>query len=223
VSVDTLPVRDARTWDRAVLTRYDDALRRAVPLHVHDETGAALPFDVGRWLRAPDPDDETVLARCSEPTLDIGCGPGRLVRALLGRGVSALGIDVSPAAVSIARRSGASALRRSVFDPVPGEGRWAVALLVDGNIGIGGDAARLLSRVRDLLAPGGHVVVEVEPGHAHGHFVAIVRGPGGEPVGSFPWIRIGAAPLAALAEPLGFTLTEQWSSGRRHFVGLHRW
>ncbi|GAA0607074.1 hypothetical protein GCM10009547_06250 [Sporichthya brevicatena] len=223
MSVEALPVADDRTWGPAVLTRYHDALSRGLPLRISDETGATLSFDVGRWLRSSDADDETVLARCTGPTLDIGCGPGRLVRALLVRGVPALGVDVSEAAVGIARRNGASALRRSVFDELPGEGRWTSALLVDGNIGIGGNAPRLLSRVRDLLAPGGHVLVEVESGSAYVHFTAIVRGPDGEAVGSFPWIRIGAVPLTALAEPLGFTLTETWSSDHRHFVGLRRW
>ena len=218
MSVETL--RENRTWEPAVLARYADALRRASPLRVHDESGASVPFDVGRWLRSPDAADETGLARCGAPTLAIGCGPGRLVRDLLARGISALGVDVSEAAISIARRNGASVLRRCVFDGLPGEGRWEVALLVDGNIGIGGDASRLLARVRELLVPGGIVLVEVDPGHSYGPFTAVVRGPDGEAVGSFPWIRIGAAPLALLAQPLGFTLTERWSSGGRHFVGL---
>lgn len=218
--VETL--RENPTWEPAVLARYADALRRAAPLRVHDESGASVPFDIGRWLRGPDAADETVLARCGAPTLDIGCGPGRLVRALLARGISALGLDVSEAAVGIARRNGASVLRRCVFDDLPGEGRWQVALLMDGNIGIGGDASRLLARARELLAPGGVVLVEVEPGHAYGYFTAVVRGPDGQAVGSFPWIRIGAAPLTRLAQPLGFSLTDRWSSGGRHFVELRR-
>ena len=46
---------------------------------------------------------------------------------------------------------------------MPGAGRYAGALLLDGNIGIGGDPVALLRRVARLLAPGGAVVVEVEP------------------------------------------------------------
>ncbi len=220
MSVETLPAD--RTWEPAVLDRYEDALRRAAPLRVHDETGASLPFDVGRWLRAPDAADETLLARCTDPTLDVGCGPGRLVQALAARGVPALGIDVSAGAVSLARTRNTAVLHGSVFDPLPNEGGWAVVLLADGNIGIGGDAARLLGRVRDLLVPGGHALIEVDPGNEFGYFTATVRGPGGVAVGSFRWVRIGAAPLTALAAPLGFVAAERWSVHGRHFVELRR-
>jgi len=43
-------------------------------------------------------------------------------------------------------------VRRSVFDALPAEGRWHTALLADGNVGIGGDPIRLLSRLRGLIA-----------------------------------------------------------------------
>ena len=55
---------------------------------------------------------------------------------------------------------------RSVFQPVPGEGGWDTVLLADGNIGIGGDPVALLTRCRELLAPAGRVLVELDPpGH----------------------------------------------------------
>lgn len=85
--------------------------------------------------------------------LDVGCGPGRLVAELAARGRPALGIDVSEAAVAHTARLGGQALRRSVFEPLPGEGRWDTALLLDGNVGIGGDPAALLHRMAQLLTP----------------------------------------------------------------------
>ena len=42
--------------------------------------------------------------------------------------------------------AGGPALVRSVFETLPGEGRWDTVLLMDGNIGIGGDPAALLGR-----------------------------------------------------------------------------
>ena len=56
---------------------------------------------------------------------------------LVQRGVPALGVDQSATAVALARRSGAPALRRDVFDPLPGTGRWHDVLLADGNVGLG--------------------------------------------------------------------------------------
>ncbi len=121
----------------------------------------ALPMDL--WTRGADDLDRAMVGLCVGPTLDIGCGPGRMTEALGAAGHIALGIDVVEAAVSLTCARGASAVRRDVFGRVPGEGRWHTALLADGNIGIGGNPVALLQRVRALLAPGGRVVVEVAP------------------------------------------------------------
>jgi SAM-dependent methyltransferase len=177
---------------------------------------------VTRWLREPDDADETLLARCTGPTLDVGCGPGRLVAELARRGVPSLGVDVAQAAVAIARSCGATVLRRSVFDRVPGAGRWRVALLADGNIGIGGNPTALLARLGELLGRGGTALVEVDAGEHLDEFTASVRCADGNTVASFPWARLGALPLIDLAVPLGFRATEQWSASDRHFVALAR-
>ena len=124
------------------------------------EEPVALPVDL--WRHPASDTDLALVALCDGSTLDIGCGPGRMTEALAAAGHVALGIDVVDAAVSMTRDRGASALRRDVFDRLPGEGRWHTALLADGNIGIGGDPVALLQRVRRLLAPGGRVVVEVD-------------------------------------------------------------
>ncbi|HUR73554.1 MAG TPA: class I SAM-dependent methyltransferase [Sporichthya sp.] len=220
MSVDAVPA--VRCWGPALVSRYEQALHSATSMKVHDDTGAALPFDTARWLDGPDAADESLLARCTGPTIDVGCGPGRLVRALTARGIPALGVDVSGAAVALARSSGAMVLRRSVFERLPGAGRWQAVLLADGNIGIGGNTTRLLVRLRELLAPRGQVLVEVEPGHGVGHFTATVTGPSGETLATFPWARIGAGPLTELAAPLGYVADEHWSVGERQFVGLRR-
>jgi SAM-dependent methyltransferase len=209
-------------WEPDLIARYERALWQGTPLRVRDQTGGVLPFDVTRWLREPDTADETLLSRCTGPTLDIGCGPGRLVAELARRGVPSLGVDVAHAAVAIARSCGATVLRRSVFDRMPGNGRWQVALLADGNIGIGGNPAALLRRVFELLCPGGLALVEVDAGEDLDEFTASVVCADGHTVASFPWARLGALPLIDLAVPLGFRAVEQWSSAGRLFVALAR-
>ena len=123
------------------------------------DTPRVLP--VSAWTRAASPADLRILALCEGTTLDIGCGPGRLTGALSELGHLALGIDVVEQAVELTRDRGAEALHRDVFEALPGEGRWQTALLADGNVGIGGDPIALLSRVRDVVGPGGRIVVEL--------------------------------------------------------------
>ncbi len=109
-----------------------------VTLVLRTAGGRVLPLPIARWCGRPDAADEELLDRCHGPVLDVGCGPGRLTVALTERGMTALGGDICRTAVARVRRAGATALRRSVFDPLPGHGRWATVLLADGNIGIGG-------------------------------------------------------------------------------------
>jgi SAM-dependent methyltransferase len=120
-------------------------------------------LDLELWDRPVDAHDEALLDLCVGPTIDVGCGPGRLAAGLAERGHVVLGIDVLGPAVGTAVRRGASALCRDVFDTLPGEGRWRTALLADGNIGIGGDPASLLRRLRELLARDGRVVADLAP------------------------------------------------------------
>ncbi len=138
----------------------------AVPRFV-DAEGTEQDWGVQRWRGEVSPAERRLLAGLAGPVLDIGCGPGRVAAHLAGQGVDALGVDVAEAAVLAARRRGARALCASVFDPLPAEGRWATAVLLDGNLGIGGDPLRLLCRLHGLLRAGGRALVEAEaPGAA---------------------------------------------------------
>ncbi|MFF1558505.1 methyltransferase domain-containing protein [Streptomyces sp. NPDC058279] len=192
------------------------------PLYLRRGDGWLLPLDVERWCEEPDGADRTVLDRCRGAVLDIGCGPGRLVSALAALGHRSLGIDVSPEAVARTARSGGTALHRSVFETLPGEGRWDTALLIDGNIGIGGDPATLLRRMAEVLAGTGALIVEcVEVEVDERCVVRVADGRGG--VGApFPWARVGPAALAACAAAAGWAPTHRWSAGGRVFVELAR-
>ena len=115
------------------------------------------------------------------------------------------------------------ALRRSVFDELPGEGRWPTVLLIDGNIGIGGDPVRLLRRVRELVAPGGTVVVETYRDDAMDERLRVRFTDNGAPVGpTFRWAHVGRTGLLRHAQQLDYSLGETWSSDGRTFVSLGR-
>jgi SAM-dependent methyltransferase len=144
------------------LTDVYSAALRGERCQVLGRRGAA-PLPVASWVRPADLADRAVLAHCVGPTLDVGCGPGRMTEHLTRSGHAALGIDIVPEAVRQTRARGAAALLRDVYDHVPGEGRWATVLLADGNVGIGGDPRRLLARTATLLEPGGRVVADLAP------------------------------------------------------------
>jgi SAM-dependent methyltransferase len=172
------------------------------------------------WFAERTPGDDSLLDRCTGPTLDVGCGPGRLVAALTARGLTALGLDVSAEAVRQTRRRGAPARHACVFGSV--EGGWRHLLLADGNIGIGGDPEKLLRRCHELLAPGGDILVEVDPpgaGSWRGH-VALRQG--SRVSGPFPWAAVAADDLDVLARAAVLAVAERWTSARRCFARLER-
>ena len=122
--------------------------------------GTVLPLDLDRYLGPADEEsDVRVLDGLTGPVLDVGCGPGRHLHALAARGVFALGVDLSTVAVELAVGGGGRAMVGDIFGDVPGGGTWRSALLLDGNIGIGGRPVRLLERVRNLLDERGVLVV----------------------------------------------------------------
>lgn len=201
---------------------YERALRRGggrVALHGHPD--GTRQIAVGRFVGDADAADRALLTGLRGPLLDVGCGPGRMLAAALRRGLPALGVDPSQAAIDLAIRAGLPVLRRSVFDPLPGEGRWGTVLLLDGNIGIGGAPVALLARCAALMAPDGAVVVEVDPlPRSAGAFTAVLVDEDGATSASFAWAEVGADVLADLARSVGLAVVGRRTGAGREFVTL---
>ena len=186
-----------------------------------DNDGSEESLEVDRWAaQASDDDHALILDHCSGPTIDLGCGPGRLVRALRERGLDSLGVDNSAEAVRLARSQGIPVLHRDVFTPMPREGRWAHALLADGNVGIGGRPFWLLRRVWAMLAVGGVLHVELNgPGIGVVHTWRQLRVDGH--VGRrFAWAVVGVDAIADLAHRAGFIHSDSLVHGGRHVAML---
>lgn len=218
-SVRPAPERHAALHPAEVLSRWlstteDDLQPRLLRL----SDGRLVPLPVARWSGPVSEADESMLSRARGPVLDVGCGPGRLTAALHQRGVEVLGLELVPELPVLARLAGAPVLLGDVFAPVPRAGCWQTVLLADGNVGIGGDAVRMLRRVRALLSPDGQVVCELHP-EAEGAASGPVRLEGlGVTSAWFPWALLGEGELAATAAAAGLAVKSTWETAGRMFA-----
>jgi glycosyltransferase A (GT-A) superfamily protein (DUF2064 family) len=179
-----------------------------------------FPLDLSRWMGTADAVDMLVVARCEPPVIDLGCGPGRMVQALTESGLAALGVDMSSVAVGMSRARGGLALRRRIDEPLPAEGRWGTALLMDTNVGLGGNVTALLARCLRLVISGGLIICEVDqmPERHEVHTVVLRTEVATSP--PLAWSRIGTSALVRAARSLDLFLVEEWTSGGRAFVAL---
>ncbi|MRK00184.1 SAM-dependent methyltransferase [Aeromicrobium sp. S22] len=194
-----------------------DAAFSGKATQVVGDSGGHEPFEVGVWSSDPDWIDHALfIDPCDGATLDVGCGPGRLVGEIARRDVPAMGIDVSIEAVRQTRFRGADALLGDIFLEIPDEGEWKYALLADGNLGIGGDPARLLARLREVLSPDGVVIAEVAE-----HGAGLVREERqllveGRLSVAFDWAVVGLDAIEAVAAEGGMRVIGTSSVGGRH-------
>lgn len=199
---------------------YAAALERG-PLYVRAEDGSCRHLPLEQWLGPLLVEDAAVLDRAVGPVLDVGCGPGRHVLALARRGVLAVGVDVTPGAVRRARARGAAVVQGSVFAPIPGEGEWRTALLLDGNVGIGGRPVTLLRRLGGLLRGDGKVLCELDGAGAptRSELIALQNADGARSAW-FPWARVSIDAVGELARRVGMELEDAWEQEGRCFAEL---
>lgn len=205
----TLEREDVAEEEEVVETSFSEVFShalRGIPCYVVGLGDRAEELAVEHWSSEADEHDDAMLAHCEGPTVDLGCGPGRIGERLVQLGHSVLAVDVVPEAVRQTRERGVPTVLCDMFDVLPGEGEWQSVVLADGNIGIGGDPARLLARAADLLVPGGRIVVELlSPGTGAPTVEAVLECDGvrSRP---FPWARVDAAQIGGYADEAGLVV-----------------
>lgn len=219
--VDQPPHASGRGTRPPAAEAFAHALRGA-PCRVVGMEGDPRSLPAMRWRAEADHSDHALLSRCSGATVDIGCGPGRMTKALRARGLPAVGIDIVAEAVHQTRARGCPAHQGDVFRTVPGEGRWDTALLADGNIGIGGDPRRLLVRVGELLAPQGRLVVDLScpGGPVTTHRLGLEVN--GVVSRRFPWAVVPADQIEAMAVASCLRVLEVVNHQGRWFAELSK-
>jgi 2-polyprenyl-3-methyl-5-hydroxy-6-metoxy-1,4-benzoquinol methylase len=173
-----------------------------------DRIALALAAERAEWPLSPA--ERFVLRQIpahARRALDVGCGDGRLTRAIAARGLTVLGVDVSPAMIGLARRR-AGADPRLAFrvadvltDAVPCGGfDLVVSVATVHHMPLDAVVPRLVA----ALAPGGTLVIQD---------LTTRRGWRGLPMNALAWcvrqtrrVRQGRAPsprVAALYEAHG--------------------
>jgi SAM-dependent methyltransferase len=189
------------------------------PVGVQLENGTRIALQTGVWSR-PRAGDSSVIRRCRGATLDVGCGSGRFTEALARAGTPALGVDISPLAIRLTRSRGSAALLQDIFARTPTLGLWHQVLLMDGNVGIGGDAVALLARCRELLCPGGTVLVEVDPPGSGVQQLLVQLVHAEWSSRPFRWLTSDANGIKAIAATVGLAVIDEWGEAGRWFVEL---
>ncbi|HCB06500.1 MAG TPA: SAM-dependent methyltransferase [Nocardioides bacterium] len=215
-----MSVQDRLPDGRASFTDVFSAALRGRPCTVVGLGPDPQELPVHEWRREADDEDLALLAMCRGHTIDLGCGPGRLSAALAAQGHVVLGVDVVREAVDQTLARGVPALRRDVFDRLPGEGRWHTALLADGNVGIGGDPAALLERAGELMLARGRVVVELGGPGLRSVTEWAVLSCAGVRSAPFRWSTVGVDDIDALAEAAGFVAAEVHRFGERRWCAV---
>lgn len=222
----TMPAaaRPPAVWDG------DDLMGRALadwgdgggPLVLGTRRGRRLRLDLSTYFAPVTPIELLLLDRAAGLVVDVGCGPARHARLLQGRGLRAVGLDRSAAALSVARSLG---LRRALHvdvlrGPLPaGVGAW---LLLDGNLGLAGTlpvAARLLGRLAAATAPGGRLLVDGRAPVGCRYRELELRGEyRGAASPWFGWLLVGLPSLVGLAAASGWRPELALTQGRRYWV-----
>jgi SAM-dependent methyltransferase len=97
-------------------------------------------------------------------TLDIGCGPGRVLMYLQKNGFDAMGIDTSPLAVKICKARGLKNVKQlSITDLSPAMSPFDTLVMYGGNFGLLGglkQAKMLLKRFYKMTSPDARIIAQ---------------------------------------------------------------
>jgi ubiquinone/menaquinone biosynthesis C-methylase UbiE len=109
--------------------------------------------------------------RCGSPILEVGCGTGRVAIPLASAGYRVTGVDFSPAMLAIARQKTINSQVRGQLTLVEADARrlslpdhYTLAIIATNTFGMFltyADQSALLGSIRQILKPGGLLVIDI--------------------------------------------------------------
>lgn len=134
----------------------------AYTLRRDDGQAAEMPSPAVYFEEKLSPCEQKALQHVRGRVLDLGCGPGRILLYLQGRGFAATGIDVSPLTVEVARQRGCRDVRiMSLTDLNFPSNSFDTVLSLGNNLGLAGslDASHALFRnLYEITSPQGLII-----------------------------------------------------------------
>ncbi len=106
--------------------------------------------------------EKLALGLCKGRILDVGAGSGCHSVALAGMDKKATAIDISPLSVEVMKERGVDAYQRDLFDETFTGNFDTVLMLMNGSgiIGRVENMAKFFSRMKQLLSPGGYILMD---------------------------------------------------------------
>ncbi len=135
------------------------------PLLIHNKYGPPDEMDLAAYFREQQDFNAAeiyALSLCRGHILDIGAAAGAMSLALQAAGHDVVALDSSLACCGIMEKQGLLQIRQADLFEWEGE-QFNTLLLMMNGLGICGTLARLpllLDRLKELLAPGGHVLFD---------------------------------------------------------------
>ena len=186
-------------YGRLLASAAQHVLGRPSARHRGSPTGGSSRCRSTAGSRPPTPSTSRSSPASRRPCSTSAAGPAAISPRCAPR-ASAGSAWTSPPSPSGSRAGAArEAINGSLWSQVPRAGTWRTILLLDGNIGIGGAPILLLRRAGELLAPGGAIVVEVDPPGAPTHRVRVRLEAPGVVSEWFRWARVGVDGVADVA------------------------
>lgn len=142
-------------WGAALRAHYEKGAAARRPVIERDD-GFIEPLPIELIFAKPEgwpAFERAALRYVRGRVLDVGCGAGRHALELQRKGHEVVGIDTSPATVTLARRRGVKTVRLLPIGAVTSElGRFDTVLMLGNNFGLLEGRARAHSYLRRLAA-----------------------------------------------------------------------